>query len=81
MKSWKEERLHKPSQEAKALREYADTGDFEVVYKCAYEVFTYATNEIYQKFCDSADSEWDLDTVEYAIQTAVTDAFDDFLSE
>ena len=31
MKSWKEERLHKPSQGAKALREYADAGDFEAV--------------------------------------------------
>ena len=81
MKSWKEEKLHKPSQGAKALREYADTRDFEVVYKYAYKVFTDATNDIYHKFCDSADGECDLDTVEYAIQAAVTDAFDDFLSE
>ena len=50
MKSWKEERLHQPSQGAKALREYADTGDFEVVYKYAYKVFTDATNKIYHKF-------------------------------
>ena len=38
MKSWKEEKLHKPSQGAKALREYADSGDFEVVYKYACEL-------------------------------------------
>ena len=38
MKRWKEEKLHKPSQGAKALREYADTRDFEVVYKYACEL-------------------------------------------
>ena len=38
MKSWKEEKSRETSQEAKALREYADTRDFEAVYKYACEL-------------------------------------------
>lgn len=80
MKSWKEEKLHKSSQGTKALREYTSSEDFEAVYKYAYRIFTGAVNDIYNKFCNSVDGECDFDTVEHAIQMAVTDAFDDFLN-
>ena len=76
MKSWKEEKLYRPSQGAKALREYADSdGGFEVVHKYAYKLFTDAINGIYNKFEDK----YDLDTVEYALNVAITNAFDEFL--
>lgn len=75
MKSWKEERLHKPSQGAKALREYADSDDgFEVVHKYAYRAFTKILSDIYDKFEDK----YDLDTIEYALDVALTDASADF---
>ena len=75
MKSWKEEKLHKPSQGARALREYADSDDgFEVVHKYAYRAFTKILSDIYDKFEDK----YDLDTVGHALEMAVTDAFDDF---
>lgn len=75
MKSWKEEKLHRPSQGAKALREYADSDDgFEVVHKYAYRAFTKILSDIYDKFED----EYDLDTIEYALDVAMTDASSDF---
>ena len=75
MKSWKEEKLHRPSQGAKALREYDDSDDgFEVVHKYAYRTFTKVLSDIYDKFEDK----YDPDTVGHALEMAVTDAFDDF---
>ena len=83
MKSWKEEKSNKTLQGAKTLREYTnfdgDQEDFEKVYRYAYKVFTDTVNDIYNKFCDSSDDECNLDTVEYALDVAVTDAFNDFL--
>ena len=76
MKSWKEEKLYRPSQSCKILREYAGSSDgYEEVYKYAYKLFTDAVNDIYNKFEDK----YDLDTVEYALNVAVTSAFDEFL--
>ena len=75
MKSWKEEKLHRPSQGARALREYADSDDgFEVVHKYAYRAFTKILSDIYDKFEDK----YDLDTIEYAFDVAMTDASVDF---
>ncbi len=78
MKSWKEEKLYRPSQSCKILREYADSDDgFEVVHKYAYRTFTKVLSDIYDKFEDK----YDLDMVEHALNVAVTDAFDDFLRD
>ena len=75
MKSWKEEKSRKASQETRTLREYADSDDgFEVVHKYAYRTFTKVLSDIYDKFEDK----YDLDTVGHALEMAVTDAFDDF---
>ena len=75
MKSWKEEKLYRPSQSCKILREQADSDDgYEEVYKYAYKLFTDAINGIYNKLEDK----YDLDTVEYALNVAVTNAFDEF---
>lgn len=78
MKSWKEERLHKPSQGAKALREYAGPGDgYKAVYDYAYGAFAIARQDVHDNF----DDKYDPDTIEHAMAVAATDAFDDFLSE
>lgn len=85
MKSWKEEKLNKTLQGAKTLREYTNFDgsqeDFEKVYRYAYKIFTDTVNDIYNKFCDSPDDECSPDTVEHALNVAVTDAFDDFLRD
>ncbi len=85
MKSWKEEKLNKTLQGAKTLREYTNFDgnqeDFEKVYRYAYKIFTDTVNDIYNKFCDSPDGECSPDTVEHALNVAVTDAFDDFLRD
>ena len=85
MKSWKEEKLNKTLQGAKTLREYTNFDgsqeDFEKVYRYAYKAFTDIVNDVYSKFCDSPDDECNPDTVEHALNVAVTDAFDDFLRD
>lgn len=78
MKSWKEEKLHKPLQGAKALREYTSSGDgYKAIYDYAYGAFIVARQDVHDEF----DDKYDPDVVEFAIRAAVTDAFDDFLSE
>ena len=82
MKSWKEEKLYRPSQSCKILREYAGSDDgYEEVYKYAYKAFTDTVSDVYSKFCNSPDGECSLGTVEYAMEVAVTDAFTDFLRD
>ena len=85
MKSWKEEKLNKTLQGAKTLREYTNFDgnqeDFEKVYRYAYKAFTDIVNDVYSKFCDSPDDGCSPDAVEYALNVAVTDAFDDFLRD
>lgn len=75
MKSWKEEKLNKTLQGTKTLREYTNSDDgFEVVHKYAYRAFTKILSDIYDKFEDK----YDLDTIEYALDVAMTDASSDF---
>ena len=85
MKSWKEEKLHRPSQGAKALREdYLrpdyDDENYKEAYKHAYRVFRVHLHSLYTQCCGpEGNYHLGIGTFEELATEAFTDALEKIL--